>query len=174
MLSHHFVRWLIIHGTRKSKISGGGGSFVRFSYFMHVTCHFALFNTFMPCLRQVQTVCEWLQMFLRWFQVIVEIFEVVVDGCRQFQVVLGCSMFQYLPKKAMKQLCSYYFKFNSQGKKVSSEHKKLQVDFLVMFITEFNPKILKGFVKERKVSFLLVTYPVRKVCTNYTLKTVKN
>ena len=44
-----------------------------------------------------------------------------------------------------------------------------------MFITEFNTKILEAFVKERKVSFLLmVMYPVRNVCTNYTLKTVQN
>ena len=58
---------------------------------------------------------------------------------------------------------------------MSSEHKKLQVDFFVMFITEFNTKILEAFVKERKVSFLLmVMYPVRNVCTNYTLKTVQN
>ena len=34
----HFVRWLIIHETRESKISGGGGGFVRFSHFMYVTC----------------------------------------------------------------------------------------------------------------------------------------
>ena len=27
-LSFHFVRWLIIHGTRESKISVGGGGFV--------------------------------------------------------------------------------------------------------------------------------------------------
>ena len=37
-LSFHFMRWLIIHGTRESKISVGGGGFVRFSYFMYVTC----------------------------------------------------------------------------------------------------------------------------------------
>ena len=37
-LAFHFVRWLIIHGTRESKISGGGVGFVRFSYFMYVTC----------------------------------------------------------------------------------------------------------------------------------------
>ena len=44
-----------------------------------------------------------------------------------------------------------------------------------MFITEFNTKILEAFVEERKVSFLLmVMYPVRNVCTNYTLKTVQN
>ena len=44
-----------------------------------------------------------------------------------------------------------------------------------MFITEFNPKNLEAFVKERKVSFLLmVMYPVRNVCTNYTSKTVQN
>ena len=44
-----------------------------------------------------------------------------------------------------------------------------------MFITEFNTKILEAFVKERKISFLLmVMYPVRNVCTNYTLKTVQN
>ena len=36
---------------------------------------------------------------------------------------------------------------------MSSEHKKLWVDFFVMFITEFNTKILEAFVKERKVSF---------------------
>ena len=40
----HFVRWLIIHGIRESKNSVGGGDFVRFSYFMYVTCcRFALF-----------------------------------------------------------------------------------------------------------------------------------
>ena len=50
-LAFHFVRWLIIHGTRESKISGGGGGFVRFSYFMYVTCRFALVKTFMPCFR---------------------------------------------------------------------------------------------------------------------------
>ena len=33
-----------IHGTRESKISGGGRGFVRFSYFVYVTCcRFALF-----------------------------------------------------------------------------------------------------------------------------------
>ena len=49
-LAFHFVRWLIIHGTRESKISGGGGGFVRFSYFMYVTCRFALVKTFRPIL----------------------------------------------------------------------------------------------------------------------------
>ena len=34
---------MIIHGTRESKISGGGRGFVRFSYFLYVTCCFALF-----------------------------------------------------------------------------------------------------------------------------------
>ena len=44
-----------------------------------------------------------------------------------------------------------------------------------MFITEFNTKILEAFVKERKVSFLLIVkYPVRNVCTNYKLKIVQN
>ena len=43
-LAFYFVRWLIIHGTRESKISGGGRGFVRFSYFVYVTCcRFALF-----------------------------------------------------------------------------------------------------------------------------------
>ena len=86
-----------MHGTRnQSKISGGGGGLVQFSYFMYVTCcRFALFKTFMPCFRWFQIVCEWLQMFLRWLQVVVEIFEVVVGGFRWFQVVLGRSMFQY-------------------------------------------------------------------------------
>ena len=37
-LVFHFVRWLIIHGTRESKISGEGGGFVRFSHFMYLTC----------------------------------------------------------------------------------------------------------------------------------------
>ena len=51
-LAFHFVRWLIIHGTREGKISGGGGGFIRFLYFMYVTCcRFALFKTFMPCFR---------------------------------------------------------------------------------------------------------------------------
>ena len=90
MLAFHFVRWLIRHRTRESKISGGGGGFVRFSYFMYLTCcRFHLFETFMPCLRWFLIACEWLQMFLRWLQVVVEIFEVVVDGCRWFQAVLG-------------------------------------------------------------------------------------
>ena len=58
---------------------------------------------------------------------------------------------------------------------MSSEHKKLLVDFFVMSVTEFNTKILEAFVIERKVSFLLmVKYPVRNVCTNYKLKTVQN
>ena len=35
-LSFHFVRWLIIHGTRESKISVGGGGFVRFSYLRYM------------------------------------------------------------------------------------------------------------------------------------------
>ena len=57
---------------------------------------------------------------------------------------------------------------------MSSEHKKLLVDFFVMSVTEFNTKILEAFVIERKVSFLLmVKYPVRNVCTNYKLKTVQ-
>ena len=38
----HFIRdlsqWLMIQGTRESKILGGSGFFVRFSYFMYVTC----------------------------------------------------------------------------------------------------------------------------------------
>ena len=43
-IAFHFVRWLIVQGTRKSKISVGGGGFVRFSYFMYVTCfRFVLF-----------------------------------------------------------------------------------------------------------------------------------
>ena len=34
-----------------------------------------------------------------------------------------------------------------------------------MFITEFNPKVLEAFVKERKVSFLLtVMYPNCEEC----------
>ena len=33
-LAFHFVRWLIVHGTRESKISGGGGGFVPLSYFI--------------------------------------------------------------------------------------------------------------------------------------------
>ena len=32
--------------------------------------------------------------------------------------------------------------------------KKLQLDFFVVSVTEFNTKILEAFVKERKVSFL--------------------
>ena len=44
-----------------------------------------------------------------------------------------------------------------------------------MSVTEFNTKILEAFVKERKVSFLLIVkYPVRNVCTNYKLKIVQN
>ena len=42
-LAFHFVRWLIVQGNRESKISGVGGGFVRFSYFMYVTCRLALF-----------------------------------------------------------------------------------------------------------------------------------
>ena len=38
-------------GTRESKILGGSGCFVRFSYFMYVTCCLALFETFIPCFR---------------------------------------------------------------------------------------------------------------------------
>ena len=53
--------------------------------------------------------------------------------------------------------------------------KKLQVDFFVVFVTEFDTKILEAFVKERKVSFLLIVkYPVRNIRTNYILKTVQN
>ena len=61
-LAFYFVRWLIIHGTRENKISGGGGGgFVRFSYFMYVTCcRCALFKTFLPCFRWFEIVCEWL------------------------------------------------------------------------------------------------------------------
>ena len=43
-----------------------------------------------------------------------------------------------------------------------------------MSVTEFTTKILEAFVKERKVSFLLVKYPVRNLRTNYKLKTVQN
>ena len=72
-----------MHGTRnQSKISGGGGGLVQFSYFMYVTCcRFALFKTFMPCFRWFQVVCGGCRCFL--------------GGCRWFQVVLGRSMFQY-------------------------------------------------------------------------------
>ena len=75
-----------MHGTRnQSKISGGGGGLVQFSYFMYLTCcRFALFKTFMPCFRWFQVVCGGCRCFLggcRWFQVV--------------QVVLGRSMFQY-------------------------------------------------------------------------------
>ena len=31
-------QWLMIQGTRESKILGGSGCFVRFSYFMYVAC----------------------------------------------------------------------------------------------------------------------------------------
>ena len=68
------MRWLIIHGTRESKISGGGGGFVRFSYFMYVTCcRFALVKTFMPCFR-------WC-LVLDSLRVVVDVFEVVVGRC---------------------------------------------------------------------------------------------
>ena len=51
----------------------------------------------------------------------------------------------------------------------------MQVDFFVVSVTEFNTKILEAFVKEKKVSFLLIVkYPVRNVCTNYKLKIVQN
>ena len=45
----HFIVWLTIQGTRESNILGGGGCFVRFSYFKYVTCcRLALLKTFMP------------------------------------------------------------------------------------------------------------------------------
>ena len=51
-LSFVLSQWLMIQGTRESKISGGSGCFVRFSYFMYVTCcRLALFQTFIPCFR---------------------------------------------------------------------------------------------------------------------------
>ena len=37
-LAFHLSAWLMIQGTRESKILGGGGCFVRFSYFKYVTC----------------------------------------------------------------------------------------------------------------------------------------
>ena len=30
-MAFYFVRWLIVHGTRESKISGGGGGFIQSS-----------------------------------------------------------------------------------------------------------------------------------------------
>ena len=55
----------MIHGTRESKILGGGGCFVRFSY---VTCPcLALFKMVLICLR-----------------VVIDVFEVVIGGCRIF------------------------------------------------------------------------------------------
>ena len=64
---------------------------------------------------------------------------------------------------------------NSVKSKKKITTKKLQVDSFEVFVTEFNTKILEAFVKERKVSFLLIVkYPVRNVCTNYKLKTVQN
>ena len=58
----------MIHGTRESKILGGGGCFVRY-----VTCpRFAFFSMVLACLRVVVDV----------FEVVVEFLEVVVGGCR--------------------------------------------------------------------------------------------
>ena len=63
----------------------------------------------------------------------------------------------------------------SAKSKKKNDYKKLQVDSFVVSVTEFNTKILEAFVKERKVSFLLIVkYPVRNVCTNYKLKIVQN
>ena len=76
----------MIQGTRESKILGGSGCFVRFSYFMYVTCRLALFETFIP-------VSDGFRLFASGN---VDVFEVVVDGCRWllnlFEVVVGgCS-----------------------------------------------------------------------------------
>ena len=55
------------------------------------------------------------------------------------------------------------------------ENKKLQVYFFVVSVSKFYTKIWEAFVKERKVSFLLmVKNPVRNVCKDYKLKTVQN
>ena len=69
------MRWLILQRTRESKISGGGGGFVRFSYFMYVTCCrlafdiCALFWMVLDCLRVAVDVflggCRWLLKFLK-------------------------------------------------------------------------------------------------------------
>ena len=78
----------MIQGTRESKILGGSGCFVRFSYFTYVTCcRLALFETFIPCFRVLDCL-----------RVVVDVFEVVVDGCRWllifFEVVVGgCRWF---------------------------------------------------------------------------------
>ena len=94
-LSFVLSQWLMIQGTSESKILAGSGCFVRFSYFMYVTCcRLALFQTFIPCFRWFQIVCECLQMFLRWLLNFLRWLQVVVDGFRWFQVVLGRSMFQ--------------------------------------------------------------------------------
>ena len=45
---------------------------------------------------------------------------------------------------------------------MSSEHKKLLVDFFVMSVTEFNTKILEAFVIERKVSGCVLVYGYTK------------
>ena len=51
-LSFVLSQWLMIQGTSESKILAGSGCFVRFSYFMYVTCcRLALFQTFIPCFR---------------------------------------------------------------------------------------------------------------------------
>ena len=60
----------MIHGTGESKILGGGGCFVRFSFSMYVACpRLALFSMVLVCLRVVVDVfggCRWLLNFLRW------------------------------------------------------------------------------------------------------------
>ena len=58
-----------MHGTRESKISGGGGGFFRFSYFMYVTC----------CRFALRHLCLVLDGFS--LRVAVDVFEVVVGHC---------------------------------------------------------------------------------------------
>ena len=53
-LSFVLSQWLMIQGTRESKILAGSGCFVRFSYFMYVTCcRLALFQTFITFLTMI-------------------------------------------------------------------------------------------------------------------------
>ena len=67
-LAFHFVRWLIVHGTRESKISGGGGCFVRFSPFTVrdmfssrlILDIYALFWVVLDDLRVAVDVLRWL------------------------------------------------------------------------------------------------------------------
>ena len=67
------MRWLIVQGTMENKISGGGGGFAQFSYFMYTTC--------MLLLRLILDIYALFWMVLDCLRVVVDVFEVVVGGC---------------------------------------------------------------------------------------------